>query len=102
MPNDELGNELPPVQQEQQLETEGQQTTVDDPLDGIEDIDTLRAEAKKFRAIGKRHEKPKNEVTPKPTTITEPPKGDFVTRQDFARTATRKAKEVSSQEIKKK
>lgn len=68
-----------------------------DPLDAIEDPEVLRAEAKKLRAIANRVKKPeakKEEVKPVDET-----KGDYLTRSDYAKIATRDAKKMVPPEI---
>lgn len=59
-----------------------------DPLDDIQD-EAARAEAKKWRAIARREEKPKAE--PKPEAPPETPKQEFVTKADFHKANERKA-----------
>lgn len=78
--------------------TEPQGTTPQnsDPLDSIQDVETLRAESKKFRAIAARFEKSKSETPPaKPMTVT-PPKGEFITRSDFELANQKKAVRIAT------
>lgn len=64
-----------------------------DPLDSIQDVDELRAEAKKHRAIAQRHkDKPPVETKPvEETPKVEVPTGDYLKKSDFERANQKKA-----------
>lgn len=66
----------------------------DDPLDKIEDPDTLRGEAKKYRSIAKRHEK--KAPAPAETQVPAQPT-DTLTQRDLHRINTKKAKQLAQQ-----
>lgn len=100
--------EVNPSEEGAELELEPQESTTPegdddtegqggDPLDTIEDIDALRAEAKKYRGISQRHTKvkatpkeiAKPEVEDKPVQAQTPT--DFLTKTDFYKSNERKA-----------
>lgn len=92
MPNGEtLELEQDPVQQEEELELAPKGTDAD-PLDEIQDVDTLRAEAKKFRAISSRHKETKVPVEKKeePVVVAKPDDG-FLKKSDFELANQKKA-----------
>ncbi len=98
MTNDEA-NGPSPVEQVEELE-EGSDSSLQDtdassdvdPLDEIEDVDTLRGEAKKFRSIAKRHKAPEK---PKPEPQAPAQPSDTLTKRDLHRINTKKAKELA-------
>ena len=70
-----------------------------DPLDKISDIETLRHEAKKFRAIGVRKTKDESPSTPAPVVQAKVVENsNYVTKEDMLRIATKEAKGLVSEE----
>jgi len=65
-----------------------------DPIDEIYDIDELRGEAKKFRAIANRKAEPKEVKAPEVEV-----KGEYITKADMAKIAIREAKEQAPSEV---
>lgn len=91
MPNGEtLELEQDPVQQEEELELAPKGTDAD-PLDEIQDVDALRAEAKKFRAISSRHKEPKIPVEKKEEPVAVKPEDGFLKKSDFELANQKKA-----------
>lgn len=70
-----------------------------DPLDAISDPDQLRAEAKKFRAIGKRHEQPPTPAPATPDKQPQAPQGNFLTVDQYHAAQTTAAKELVPPEV---
>lgn len=88
-------NTLPEETQELDvIEPQGDETQGDDPFDRIED-ETVRDEAKKYRAIATRKDKKETKVEP-----TVQPTSNFVTKTDMAKIAVKEAKETASEEVK--
>ena len=84
-----------------EIELESNETLSSDPIDLIEDVDELRAEAKKFRSISQR--KPKAPVVEKPVEPVKPAPtdtSDFLKKSDVARLALQEAKDLASDEVK--
>lgn len=97
-----LPEEVNPDQQEPteelELESKVEDATEDtqgsDPLDNIEDVDEMRKEAKKLRAIANRKPKEEPEAPkeqPKEETPKEEPKEDYLKKSDFQLTNQKKA-----------
>lgn len=105
MENDELELETtqnPDLQaQEQELEdanledpkSDDLESQGGDPLDNIQDPSILLAEAKKYRAMAKRHkaEKPKPEAKPEEAKEVKPETGDYLKKSDFELANQKKA-----------
>lgn len=101
---DQSGEELEENLEESPVEGEKLPDSTD-PLDKIEDIDSLRSEAKKFRAIASR-KKEKKEPEKEPQ---KEEKGDFLKKSDFELVNQKKAvkmatiaSDTDSEEIKTK
>lgn len=95
--------DITPSQTEQELELETSTETTEetqggDYLDAIEDKEMLRAEAKKFRAIGSRKSKTPPKEVEKPSD-SQPVSGEFLTRSDYAKIATREARKKVDADI---
>jgi hypothetical protein len=98
MQKDEGESQIPD-EQVQELEEESDSslqdtdTSGDEALDKIEDVETLRGEAKKWFHIAKRHEnKPK---VPKPEPQAQPQSSDNLTKRDLHRINTKKARQLA-------
>jgi hypothetical protein len=103
MENDEmLDLEQTPSQTEEALELDNphKDNQGNDPLDTIQDVDELRAEAKKFRAISSRAKKPeKKEEKPAEQAVSKPaetPDQGFLKKSDFELANQKKAIKMST------
>lgn len=113
MPNEELNLEQHPSQEEinKNLELDGNQPPANpegdekpqgsDPLDEIQDLETLRAESKKYRAIANRKaakpaapvvEVPKREEPAKPAVLGD----EYMKKSDFERSNQKKAIQLAT------
>jgi hypothetical protein len=80
--------------QDGSLQDQSQEPSGGDPLDVIEDVDTLRGEAKKFRSIAQRKSAKKEETPAAPAQEQKP--ADALTKQDFFRANSKKASKIAT------
>lgn len=90
MPNNDENPEGAGAVTPEGTEPNGTDPQDSDPLDSIQDVETLRAEAKKLRAIAAREKKKEGEVPPA-TPAAAASRGDFITRSDFELANQKKA-----------